>query len=150
MKDDENCKIVIKWCTEMLSLMKIRIFCKLSWMNIYIYSQFLYFFIDKSHREMRMQPWGIQREGFNVLLATLWLVDLLMALAAFSLVSLDGIYLWIVARLILKRINRLMEKWLSYCIRYKWGHCLLLIIIHLMSPYVCKWVYTPNFIYICI
>ena len=31
-----------------------------------------------AHREMRMQPWGILREGSNVLLATLWLVGLLM------------------------------------------------------------------------
>ena len=60
------------------TLMKIRIFCKLNCMNIYIYSKNLYFLIDKSHREMRMQPWGILREGFNVLLATLWLVVLLM------------------------------------------------------------------------
>ena len=33
-----------------------------------------------AHREMRMQPWGILREGSNVLLATLWLVGLLMVL----------------------------------------------------------------------
>ena len=31
-----------------------------------------------AHREMRMQPWLNLKEGFNVLLATLWLVVLLM------------------------------------------------------------------------
>ena len=36
------------------------------------------FFIDKSHREMRIHPLGILREGFDGLLATLCLVVLLM------------------------------------------------------------------------
>ena len=45
IKDNKNCKIVIKQCTELLSLMKIRIFFKLSCMNISYTSKFYIFFI---------------------------------------------------------------------------------------------------------
>ena len=53
IKDDKNCKIVIKWCTAMLSLIKIRIFCKLSSMNIR-YTPKFYIFLLTSLTE----KWG--------------------------------------------------------------------------------------------